>query len=108
MQAIWDQILNFLSQIITPDWGSLIALLALPQEPPPGVHAPVPSFQPILASIALAIILSGLVFGTPLLIVGIVTLTISLIGWLRDARAEYRIVEQADQTGHPVPPPGPA
>ena len=29
MQAVWDQILNILSQIITPDWRSLIALLPL-------------------------------------------------------------------------------
>ena len=211
MQAVWDQILNILSQIITPDWGSLIALLplailglvvlyilwlgwsftrvgprrrgrtrltpapppgvhppvpsfapffgaiatflvlfalvaggmAIPlaaigmalallywgreamrehdqllgrdtalvvvrEEPPPGVHAPVPSFQPILASIALAIIFFGLVFGPALLLVGIVTLAISLLGWLRDARHEYRLVEEADRRGHQPPPPAPA
>jgi plastocyanin len=211
MQAVWDQILNILSQIITPDWGSLIALLplallglvvlyvlwlgwsftrvgprrrgrtrlmpapppgvhppvpsfapffgaiatflvlfalvaggiAIPlaaigmslallywgreamrehdqllgrdtalvvvrEGPPPGVHAPVPSFQPILASIALAIIFFGLVFGPALLLVGIATLVISLLGWLRDARREYRLVEEADQSGHLRPPPTPA
>jgi plastocyanin len=212
MDAVWDQILKFLAQIITPDWGSLIALLplailglvvlyllylgvsyaragptrrgrqritpipppgvhppvpsfapffgaiatflvlfalvaggiAIPlaligmvlallywgreamaehdhllgteraeiepatTEPPPGVHAPVPSFQPILASIALAIIFFGLVFGPALLLVGVVTLVISLVGWLRDARREYRLVEQADETGHLAPPPAPA
>jgi plastocyanin len=82
-------------------------LLPAPVEPPPGVHAPAPSFQPILASIAMAIIFFGLVFGFPLLIVGVVTLAISLIGWLRDARREYRLVEQADESGHLAPSPPP-
>src|SRR5207247_1881951 len=88
--------------------GRDTALVVVREEPPPGVHAPVPSFQPILASIALAIIFFGLVFGPALLLVGIVTLVISLIGWLRDARREYRLAEQADETGHLAPPPAPA
>ncbi len=68
--------------------------------PPPGVHMPGPSFRPLLASIALAVLMYGLVFGGWLLAIGLVMLVISLVGWLRDARVEYRLVERADATGH--------
>ncbi len=68
--------------------------------PPPGVHMPGPSFRPLLASIALAVLMYGLVFGGWLLAIGLVMLVISLVGWLRDARTEYRLVEEADTTGH--------
>ena len=68
--------------------------------PPPGVHMPGPSFRPILASLALAVLLFGLVFGGWLLAVGVIFLIVSLLGWLGDARAEYRKAVEADDTGH--------
>jgi plastocyanin len=68
--------------------------------PPPGVHMPGPSFRPVIAAIALAVLLFGLVFGGWLLAVGLIMLVISLVGWLRDARAEYVLAERADQSGH--------
>jgi plastocyanin len=68
--------------------------------PPPGVHMPGPSFRPLVAAIALAVLMYGLVFGGWLLAIGLVMLVISLVGWLRDARVEYRLVEEADATGH--------
>jgi plastocyanin len=71
--------------------------------PPPGVHMPGPSWRPLLASLALMVLFFGLVFGGPLLIVGLLMLVISLLGWLADARHEYRDVEVADAVGHPPP-----
>jgi plastocyanin len=71
--------------------------------PPPGVHMPGPSWRPLLASLALAVLFFGLVFGGALLVVGLLMLVISLLGWLADARHEYRDVEVADAVGHPPP-----
>jgi plastocyanin len=68
--------------------------------PPPGVHMPGPSFRPVIAAIALTVLLFGLVFGGWLLAAGLLMLVISLIGWLRDARAEYVLAERADDSGH--------
>ena len=68
--------------------------------PPAGVHLPGPSFRPFVGAVAVAALLFGLVFGGWLLAVGFIMLVISLVGWLRDARAEYNLTEQADRTGH--------
>jgi hypothetical protein len=68
--------------------------------PPPGVHMPGPSFLPFLAAIGMAMLMLGLVFGGPLLVVGVVGLVLSLLGWMRDARREYVATVAADRTGH--------
>ena len=68
--------------------------------PPPGVHLPGPSFRPVLASLALMVFFFGLVFGGWLLVVGILFLIVTLIGWLFDARREYVKTIEADRTGH--------
>ena len=75
--------------------------------PPPGVHMPGPSFRPLLASIAMAVLLYGLVFRGWLLAIGLLMLVVSLVGWLRDARTEYSYVVRADATGHLENPPAP-
>jgi plastocyanin len=82
--------------------------IVVPREPPPGVHMPGPSFRPILASLALAVLFFGLVFGGWLLAVGVIFLVVALLGWLSDARAEYRKAVEADATGHLEPLPRPA
>ena len=69
--------------------------------PPAGVHMPGPSFRPILAGLSFMVLMFGLVFGLPILAAGLVMLITTLLGWLRDARVEYALVEEADQTGHP-------
>ena len=61
---------------------------------------PGPSFRPILAAIAVAVLFYGLVFGAWILAMGLVMLVVSLVGWLRDARAEYALAERADRSGH--------
>jgi plastocyanin len=68
--------------------------------PPAGVHIPGPSFRPILAALGLAILFAGLVFGGWLLAVGVLFMIVALLGWLNDARKEYRQVVMADVTGH--------
>lgn len=75
--------------------------------PPPGVHMPGPSFLPVLAAIGTAMLMLGLVFGELLLIVGVIALVLTLIGWFTDARREYVKAVEADRTGHleSLPPP---
>jgi plastocyanin len=75
--------------------------------PPPGVHIPGPSFRPILASLGVAILFAGLVFGGWLLGVGLLVTILTLLGWLNDARKEYRHVVEADSTGHLTNEPAP-
>jgi hypothetical protein len=85
-----------------------MALVPVPSSAPPaGVHVPGPSFRPIIASIAMAVLFYGLVFGGWLIVAGVLMLAIALLQWLMDARREYRGVLEADTTGHlpadPVP-----
>jgi plastocyanin len=68
--------------------------------PPPGVHMPGPSIRPLLGALGTAALLGGLVVGGWLLLVAIVFLVWTLLGWLTDFTAEYRKVEEADRTGH--------
>ncbi len=75
--------------------------------PPPGVHIPGPSFRPLLASLAVAILFAGLVFGGWLLGVGLLVTILTLLGWLNDARKEYKHVVEADGTGHLTNEPAP-
>jgi plastocyanin len=75
--------------------------------PPPGVHMPGPSFRPILGGLSLMVVMFGLVFGLPLLAAGVVMLVTTLLGWLHDARTEYGLVVEADETGHPRNAPAP-
>jgi plastocyanin len=68
--------------------------------PPPGVHMPGPSIRPLLGALGTAALLGGLVVRGWLLLVAVVFLVWTLVGWLVDATAEYRKVEEADRTGH--------
>jgi hypothetical protein len=68
--------------------------------PPPGVHMPGPSFLPLLAALGMAILFAGLVFGGWIIPVGLLFTIVALLGWLNDARKEYRQVVIADTTGH--------
>ncbi len=68
--------------------------------PPPGVHMPGPSIRPLLGALGSAALLGGLVVGGWVLVLAVVFLVYTLIGWLVDFSAEYRKLEEADQTGH--------
>lgn len=76
--------------------------------PPPGVHMPGPSFQPFLAALGVSVVFAGLVFGGWLLLVGVIFTIAALLGWLNDARKEYRQVVIADSTGHLQNEPAPS
>ncbi len=89
--------------------GEHPALPAVVHEgPPPGVHMPGPTFRPILAATGVAVLFAGLVFGGWVLVAGALFTITALLGWLNDARKEYRNVVRADATGHleNEPPPG--
>jgi len=68
--------------------------------PPPGVHMPGPSWQPFLGAFGVFLLFLGLVFGGWLLIVGVLALIATLVGWLTAALQEYRRTVEADRTGH--------
>jgi len=68
--------------------------------PPPGVHMPGPSIRPLLGALGTAMLFGGLVVGGWFLVLAIVFLVYTLIGWLVDATAEYRKTVEADRTGH--------
>ena len=68
--------------------------------PPPGVHMPGPSIRPLMGALGSAALLGGLVVGGLVLILAILFLVYTLVGWLVDFTAEYRKIEEADATGH--------
>jgi plastocyanin len=81
--------------------GSAQRLPAVIHEgPPPGVHMPGPSIRPLLGALGSAMLFLGLVVGGWFLVLAIVFLVYTLIGWLFDATAEYRKTVEADRTGH--------
>jgi len=86
------------------EYEALEAPAALPavvhEGPPPGVHIPGPSFRPLLASIATAVMLLGLVIHPAVFVAGLLMTVIGLLGWLNDARKEYVETVRADKTGH--------
>jgi plastocyanin len=81
--------------------GSAQRLPAVIHEgPPPGVHMPGPSIRPLLGALGSAMLFLGLVVGGWFLVLAIVFLVYTLLGWLIDATAEYRKTVEADRTGH--------
>jgi len=90
-------------QVAAPGGGHA-AVGALPAPttgvPPAGVHIPPPSFRPLLVAIAMTILVAGMIVGGWALLAGIAAITVTLVGWLRDAGREYVAVETADRTGH--------
>jgi plastocyanin len=115
LEQIWDAILELTSKLVIPDWGALVALLPIgigvivavwvvatfrrlreapparrgkqpiTPRPPPGVHLPGPSWSPIFAAIGAFLLLLGLVFGGPILVLGAIALVLTLLYWLSDA-----------------------
>jgi plastocyanin len=79
-----------------------------PQAPPLGVHLPGPTFRPFVLSLGLAFLFLGLVFPGWILLFGIVFVIVPCLGWLNDARKEFRHTVEADTTGHLVNEPAPA
>jgi plastocyanin len=86
------------------DYDHLEAVPQLPaiihEGPPPGVHMPGPSIRPLMAALGAFALFAGLVFGGWVLVLAVVFLVWTLLGWLVDFTAEYRKVEDADRSGH--------
>jgi plastocyanin len=61
---------------------------------------PGPSIRPLLGALGSAMLLGGLVVGGWFLIIAVIFLVYTLMGWLFDFTAEYRKIEEADRTGH--------
>jgi plastocyanin len=68
--------------------------------PPAGVHIPGPSFRPFLLALAAAVMVVGGVLNVSIFMGGVAMLVVALLGWLSDARAEYRETVRADASGH--------
>ena len=140
-EDLWNSILELTSKFVIPDWGSVIAMLPVlvfagaivvigilfwiiwrhPKPrvgkvkvepvPPAGVHMPGPSWAPPLAALVAFMLFLGLVFGGPLLIVGVVGLTVTLLYWLVEAVRLYdhdlgSTVPELPEVTHTGPPPG--
>jgi len=86
------------------EYDTLEAPVALPavihSGPPAGVHVPGPTFRPLLLALAASVMVLGGVLNVAIFFGGVVMLVMALLGWLRDARAEYREKVRADATGH--------
>jgi plastocyanin len=86
------------------EYDALEAPTALPAivhpGPPAGVHIPGPSFRPFLLALAAAVMVVGGVLNVSIFIGGVAMLVVALLGWLSDARAEYRETVRADASGH--------
>lgn len=90
------------SAVVAPG-GAMVARGALPAPagaPPAGVHIPPPSFRPLLISVALTMLVAGMVIGGWALLLGVAALVLTMLGWLRDSRKEYAATVAADTTGH--------
>jgi hypothetical protein len=140
-EDLWNSILELTSKFVIPDWGSVIAMLPVlvfagaivvigilfwiiwrhPKPrvgkvkvepvPPAGVHMPGPSWAPPLAALGAFMLFLGLVFGGPLLIVGVIGLTVTLLYWLVEAVRLYdhdlgSTVPELPEVTHTGPPPG--
>ena len=86
------------------EYDALEAPTALPAivhpGPPAGVHIPGPSFRPFLLALAAAVMVVGGVLNVSIFMGGVAMLVVALLGWLSDARAEYRETVRADASGH--------
>ena len=119
MDQIWNAILEFTSQFVIPDWGSVISLLPVfmailvvaffvrlsvawatagPKRirparvipiAPAGVHMPGPSFAPFFAAVGTFLLFFGLVFGGVSIILGLIALLLTLLYWGREALVDF-------------------
>jgi plastocyanin len=140
-EQFWNGILELSAKFVIPDWASVIAMLPvfilalsvlvlailfwkLARAPKPGrgkrriepiapqgVHMPGPSWAPVFAAIGAFLLFLGLVFGGPILILGLIGLTLTLLYWLVEAVRIYEHDVGATAPPLPVvvhegPPPG--
>ena len=122
MDQIWTNLINFIAQFVSPDWGKVIGLIPLgvialfglyclwlvrslatlgPAErggrprsplPPAGVHMPGPSLAPAFAALGVGLVVWGLVFRA-ILPIGLIVLVLALLYWFREGMRDYDHVE---------------
>ncbi|MCI0584358.1 MAG: cupredoxin domain-containing protein [Chloroflexi bacterium] len=127
MEALYDSILDLLSQVVIPDWGQLIALLPiglaalaalwfawtirrfatagptrraparLTPIPPPDLHMPGGSAAPFAGALGAAALLAGLVIGGVAILAGAAVLVATLLYWGREAIRDF---EHATRASH--------
>jgi hypothetical protein len=64
-----------------------------PENPAPGEpaeHLPASSFWPFTLALGIAMSLIGVITKVEVVIIGLTITVVSLIGWIRQARIEYR------------------
>jgi plastocyanin len=133
MDRIWGDLLQFINQLVSPDWGALVALVPLglvglvglylvwlmiryakagptrrgkrrmTPRPPAGVHAAEQSWAPIIASVACVALLFGIVLKGVFLVAGVTLLVLALLYWLREGMRDYDHVEHPASGLVPVP-----
>lgn len=119
LERLWTSILDVMAQLVTPDWGAIIAALpvimvavvlfilvlvfrGLMKAPPArrgktrvdgrtpaGIHMPGPSFSPAFAATGTFLLLLGLVFGGITLVLGAIALVLTLLYWLAEGLRIY-------------------
>ncbi|HUY97697.1 MAG TPA: cytochrome c oxidase subunit 4 [Verrucomicrobiae bacterium] len=57
---------------------------------PHAVHLPPPSYWPIALAVGIAMALIGVITDYIVVAIGLLVTLVSLAGWIRDARGEYR------------------
>ena len=140
-EQFWNGILELTAKFVIPDWASVVAMLPvmilvlsvlvlavtfwklmrapkarrgkarIDPQPPPGVHMPGPSWAPVFAAIGTFLLFLGLVFGGPILVLGVIGLALTLLYWLVEAVRIYEHDIGATAPPMPVvvhegPPPG--
>ena len=141
LEEIWTGILDLTAKFVIPDWGALIVLLPIgifvlvllviirtmwglaraaparrgkhriTPRTPPGVHMPGPTLAPVFAAIGAGLLFLGLVFGGPIIILGVIALILTLLYWLAEATRIYDedigdTVPALPAVVHDGPPPG--
>jgi plastocyanin len=141
LEEIWTGILDLTAKFVIPDWGALIVLLPIgifvlvliviirtmwrlaraaparrgkhriTPRTPPGVHMPGPTLAPVFAAIGAGLLFLGLVFGGPIIILGVIALILTLLYWLAEATRIYDedigdTVPTLPAVVHDGPPPG--
>ncbi len=122
MDQIWTNLINFIAQFVSPDWGKVVGLIpvgllalvglyglwlvrslvllgpaerggrALAPLPPAGVHMPGPTYAPVFGAVGMALVVFGLVFHE-VLPIGLIVLVLALLYWLREGMRDYDHVE---------------
>lgn len=122
MDQIWTNLINFIAQFVSPDWGKVIGLIPLgllaliglyclwlvrslallgpaerggrpmPPMPPAGIHMPGPSLAPTFGALGVGLVVWGLVFRA-ILPIGLIVLVLALLYWLREGMRDYDHIE---------------